>query len=118
MLVVSLLAGCASLVHPGPAHVAWAQQQRPDADLGYLETGREIYVRECGGCHGLKLPRSQEPGKWAGVVEEMTQEEDVVLTADEQARVVLFLEAAATVTDEEIEAAAAAADPQVETATR
>lgn len=103
-MALGLLSGCASLVHPGAAHVAWAQQRQPGVELSYLADGREIYVRECGGCHGLKLPRSQPAGKWAGIVDEMIREEDVVLTAEEIARVVLFLEAAATVTDEEIKA--------------
>lgn len=104
-MTLLVLVGCASLVHPGAAHLAWAQARQPTVELRDLEEGREVYVRECGNCHGLRLPRQHAPEEWAGFVTQMIREEDVVLTAEDEARVVLFLEAAATVTDDEIKAA-------------
>ncbi len=107
-IALLLLTGCASLVHPGPAHLAWARQRQPDLELADLAEGRAAYVRECSNCHGLKLPRSQPPDAWAGILDEMAHEEEVILSPEDHDRILLFLEAAATVTDEEIEAAAAA----------
>ena len=63
--------GAAAVPVPVAADAARASARWPDADLGQLTSGRNLYVRKCGGCHTLVPPRTRPPEAWPPIVEVM-----------------------------------------------
>jgi len=100
--VAGLLAsGCASLIHPGPAQLAWAATRWPDATLDGLEAGREAYVRECAGCHFLARPTRLPPEDWDPLLDQMRDEEGVELSPEDREAILRFLASASAVPEVE-----------------
>jgi len=83
--LIGILLGCASyLVQPTPEDVQWAMAQGHETTLQELQQGRTLYVQKCAGCHNLHRPDEYAPEEWDVQLDEMTQEEDVVLSPEQR----------------------------------
>lgn len=85
------LCSCASLPQPLPEDVLRGRERYATLDLAQLTNGRKSYVRNCGGCHALYLPRRHTPEQWAQVIAKMEQEQELGLSAAERQELEKFL---------------------------
>jgi hypothetical protein len=53
-----------------------------------------LYVQKCAGCHNLHRPDEYAPEEWAVQLDEMTQEEDLVLSPEQRELIGRYLMAA------------------------
>jgi hypothetical protein len=91
LLSCLLLSGCAHLIQPGPAHVDWAQQSRSGTTLEELEAARERFITTCTRCHVAKAATRYEPDRWDFAIRRMLAGEDVSISDEVIAEVVLYL---------------------------
>lgn len=95
LLVLACLAlgplGCAALPQPTEADVTRAQRVYPEATLASLAENRRTYVRVCGGCHALHLPREFSSAKWLFFVDEMVVVQKVKLSGEQRKQIEEFL---------------------------
>jgi mono/diheme cytochrome c family protein len=81
--------------------VLWAQERWPEAaaeiSVESLESGREAFVRQCAGCHFLPRPQRYEPGEWAGMLDEMVREQEVLLEPADRELIGRYVAAAAAI---------------------
>ncbi len=89
-----LLSGCAYLVRPGAAHVDWVQASRPGTTLSELEAAREQLLQTCTRCHAAMSPKRYEPDRWDFAIRRMLAGEDVQISDEVIAEVVLYLSVA------------------------
>ena len=94
LLFCLLLAGCAHLIRPEPAHVDWVQQRRPGTTLEELEAARERFITTCTRCHRAEAPTRYEPDRWDFAIRRMLAGEDVTISDEVIAEVVLYLSVA------------------------
>jgi cytochrome c5 len=69
--VLSIFACSPKIVAPTQADVERAVAKYPTATLAQLTQGHDLYVANCGMCHGLKNPKSESATAWPGIVEDM-----------------------------------------------
>jgi cytochrome c5 len=97
-----LRAACAALIAtgvactsrvpvPSQADAVRAGQRWPDADLGSLSEGREVYIAKCAGCHLLKPPGALSPEAWPASLSRMRVDEDVAMSEREAELVLRYL---------------------------
>ncbi len=73
-LSLILIAGCASAIPlPTENDVSVAQERWQGTSLNDLQTGRNVYIQKCSGCHSLKPPESYSEQKWATIFPKMSQ---------------------------------------------
>jgi cytochrome c5 len=84
LAVVITMAACAAKAPPpaSPADVQWAQSKWPAMSPGDLESGRQVLVGKCAGCHRVPLPEEYSPAAWPGYISEMAAR--AKLTADDR----------------------------------
>ena len=68
--------------------------QGHETTLQELQQGRALYVQKCAGCHNLHRPDEYTPEEWAMRMNEMTKDEDVVLSPGERELIGRYLMAA------------------------
>lgn len=57
---IALTISCAPALY-----VPVSNQVTTQSELADLNTGRQLYINKCGGCHTLILPEKHTAGQWA-----------------------------------------------------
>ncbi len=92
LLLLGLLSACAAqLIRPTSLHESWAAERWPGTSLAELERGRDLYVRRCGGCHGLYLPDQRPDLDWPARVREMAARSRTPIPPEEVEAITRFL---------------------------
>ncbi len=65
--------------------------QKMGISLKELNTGRELYISRCRGCHNLHRPDQFSFGQWTEIMKSMSEEAE--LTESEKNNILLFLKA-------------------------
>lgn len=72
IILLTLIAACAgSIPVPTERHDRLAAREWPGTTHSDLVQGRQLYIDNCSGCHGLKSPTDYSAAEWRENVAEM-----------------------------------------------
>jgi len=77
--------------HPSTADSQWAATRWPGTSQQTLVSGRDLYIRKCGGCHTLYTPAEVFGGDWPQNLYEMS--ERAKLSAGDRTTIARYIEA-------------------------
>jgi mono/diheme cytochrome c family protein len=72
LLVFALSVSC-SKKPSGNLYTPSASDATSTATLADLQQGRDLYINNCGRCHGLYSPDDFTPGRWKSIIPGMAQ---------------------------------------------
>lgn len=97
-LVIALYSCGTSIPHPDITHQIWAQKHWENV---HLDHGREVYVRDCSGCHKLYSPLEHTQNEWVKLFGEM--ESKTHMSSTDSVEVIAYLQAFSKDTDLKIQ---------------